>query len=59
MADEVTAYSQVLVMLAREIVAQLAGLSDEELNHLVPLTAANTLAALTTHRERCEQKAKS
>jgi hypothetical protein len=49
MADEARAYSQVLTILAREIIVQLEGLSDEELNTLVPLPDANTLAALATH----------
>lgn len=49
MSSEPIAYAQVLTMLAREIIAQLDGLSDEELNHPVPLPDANTLAALATH----------
>lgn len=49
MADEATAYTQVLTMLAREIIAQIEGLSDEELNYALPLPDANTLAALATH----------
>lgn len=49
MADEAIAYTQVLTMLAREISAQLEGLSDEELNTPVPLPDANSLAALATH----------
>lgn len=49
MAEEATAYAQVLTMLARDIIAQIEGLSDEELNTPVPLPEANTLAALATH----------
>lgn len=49
MSPESIAYAQVLTMLAREIIAQLEGLSDEELNTLVPLPDANTLAAIATH----------
>lgn len=49
MANEAIAYTQVLTLLARDIIAQLEGLSDEELNHPVPLPEANTLAALATH----------
>lgn len=49
MSSEPIAYAQVLTMLAREIIAQLEGLSDEELNYPVPLPDANTLAVLATH----------
>ena len=49
MSPEATAYAQVLTQIARDIIAQLEGLSDDELNHPVPLPDANTLAALATH----------
>lgn len=49
MIAEGIAYAQVLTMLAREIIVQLEGLSDEELNTPVPLPDANSLAALATH----------
>jgi DinB superfamily len=49
MSHETTAYAQVLAMLAREIITQLQGLSDEDLNRPVPLPDVNTLAALATH----------
>jgi hypothetical protein len=49
MPEEATAYAQVLTMLAREIITQIEGLNDEELNTPVPLPNANSLAALATH----------
>ncbi|HMQ35277.1 MAG TPA: DinB family protein [Chloroflexaceae bacterium] len=49
MAQEATAYAQMLTQIARDIIGQLEGLSDEELNHPVPLPDANTLAAVATH----------
>ncbi|NTU81908.1 MAG: DinB family protein [Chloroflexales bacterium] len=49
MISETTAFAQVLTQIARDIIAQLEGLSDAELNQPVPLPEANTLAALATH----------
>ncbi len=49
MSQETAAYANVLAQLARDIIAQLEGLSDDELNHPVPLPEANTIAAIATH----------
>ena len=49
MSNEAAQIALVIERIAREIMAKLATLSDEQLNRRLPVPDANTLFALATH----------